>query len=95
MKFVFLFVLLSTQVFASVTPEEKREALGTTSDVMLKISGVNADSKLVTASVVDEIGTRLIVEFAFRENMEGARKCSYSYDRVLKKVMKDSWTCDL
>lgn len=95
MKFVLVFLVLMSSAFAAITPDEKREALGSTREVMLKLvnHGRN-DSRLITAHVTDEIGTRLLVQFAFVESADGPRKCSYSYDRVLKRVLPDSWTCD-
>ncbi len=96
MKFVLLFLLLTAQAFAAITPDEKREALGQTREVMLKIiGGGKSDPRLITARVTDEFGTRLNVEFAFVEDFNGAKKCSYSYDRVLKRVLVDSWTCEI
>lgn len=96
MRFVLLYLLLCTQAFAAITPEEKKEALGQTREVMLKIIGEGkSDTRLITAHVTDEFGTRLNVEFAFAVDMEGAKKCSYSYDRVLKRVLADSWTCEI
>lgn len=95
MKFVLLFLILSSQVFAAITPEEKKEALAETNTIMMKIAGRESDTKLIHAFVADEFGTRLNVEFAFRTDMEGAKKCSYSYDRVLKRVLADSWTCEI
>ena len=96
MKFVLVLLLLCSQAFAAITAEEKIEALGKTREVMMKLVGESkADIKLITASVTDEIGTRLSVEFSFVEDMSVKYKCSYSFDRVLKRVIADSWTCDL
>jgi len=95
MKFILLVLLLSSQAFAVITPDEKKEALGMTKEVMLKIIGDGrSDTRIITASVTDEIGTRLSVEFSFVEDMSIKHKCSYSYDRVLKRVLPDSWTCN-
>lgn len=96
MKFVLLYLILCSQAFAAITPEEKKEALGQTREVMLKLIGEGkSDPRLITARVTDEFGTRLNVEFAFTEDFDGAKKCSYSYDRVLKRVLPDSWTCEI
>lgn len=96
MKFALLYLILCAQAFAAITPDEKKEALGQTREVMLKIiGGGKSDARLITARVTDELGTRLNVEFAFVEDMDGAKKCSYSYDRVLKRVLADSWTCEI
>lgn len=96
MKFVLLYLILCAHAFAAITPEEKKEALGQTREVMMKIiGGGKSDPRLITARVTDEFGTRLNVEFAFAEDMDGAKKCSYSYDRVLKRVLVDSWTCEI
>jgi hypothetical protein len=95
MKFVLLYLILCAQAFAAITPEEKKEALGQTKEVIQKIIGERGEAKVLSARVVDEFGTRLNVEIAFVEDMSGAKKCSYSYDRVLKRVLADSWTCDI
>lgn len=95
MKFVLALFLICSQAFAVITPDEKKEALGMTKEVMMKLIGDGkTDTKIITASVTDEIGTRLSVEFSFVEDMSVKHKCSYSYDRVLKRVLPDSWTCD-
>lgn len=95
MKFVLVLFLLSSQVFAVITPDEKKEALGMTKEVMMKLIGEDrSDNRIITASVTDEVGTRLSVEFSFVQDMSIKHKCSYSYDRVLKKVISDSWTCN-
>jgi hypothetical protein len=96
MKFALLSFFLCAQAFSAITPDEKREALGQTREVMMKIIGEGRhDSRIITARVTDEFGTRLNVEFAFARDFDGAKKCSYSYDRVLKRVLVDSWTCEI
>lgn len=87
MKFALLLTLsLTAQSFAAITTDERREALARAPELV-------KDKKIQYATVTDEIGTRLTVELAYQDT-EGSRKCSYSYDRVLQRVLKDSWTCD-
>jgi hypothetical protein len=98
MKFALLSLLallFTCQAFAAIHPEEKKAALGKTGEVMMKIAGVKSEPKLIASHVTDEFGSRLLVEFSFTEDLEVSKKCSYSYDRVLKRVLPDSWTCDI
>jgi hypothetical protein len=94
MKLILLLLIITSQAFASISSEEKTEALGSVREVMMTMARATPDSKFLHSSVVDEMGTRLIVEFSFRD-VNGALKCSFAYDRVLKKIIKDSATCDL
>ncbi len=96
MKFFLLILFFAFQAEGSVTPEERKEAISTANAVMLEMNGEEGQSlKLINARVVDELGTRLIVEFMSIRNSYGTRLCNYGYDRVLKRVIKDSWTCEL
>lgn len=92
MKFVLALIFCTQTAFAAITPQEKREALGKTQEVLRQILG--PEGKLIGAVVTDEIGTRLLVQLSVTEEENGSRLCSYSYDRVLKRVLPDSWSCD-
>ena len=95
MKLVLAVLMLWSSAFAAISPEEKREALGSTKEVMMKFMAEEGeDVRLINARVADEFGTRLTVEFSIVRDMSETRKCSYSFDRVLKRVIADSWNCD-
>lgn len=95
MKLFLLLLLVTSSAYASISSEERREALGSTKEVMAKfIKEGGEDVRLINARVSDEFGTRIMVEFAIVRDMSTTQKCSYSYDRVLKRVITDSWNCD-
>ncbi len=94
MKFILVFILLSSQAFASISKVEKTEATSGIQEVISKLA-LDSSGKLVSARVADEVGTRLIVEFTFLENIHSSKKCNYMYDRVLKRVMNESWICEI
>lgn len=94
MKFILCFILLSAQAFASISKVEKAEATSALTDVITKLN-LSPSGKLVSSRVADEVGTKIIVEFTFLESVTSSKKCTYMYDRVLKRVTNDSWICEL
>ncbi len=93
-KFILCLILLSTQAFASVSKSEKSEATSGLQGVITKLA-LEPSGKLVSARVADEVGTRLIIEFTFLESVTSSKKCNYIYDRVLKRVIDESWICEI
>ncbi len=93
MKFIVLFILLTSHAFGAITPLEKQSALSNAGVVMSEVTG-NVEARLLYARVTDEMGTRVLVEFAYLIASEGSQKCTYSYDRVLHKVVPGSMGCD-
>ncbi|MES2526460.1 MAG: hypothetical protein V4598_05210 [Bdellovibrionota bacterium] len=94
MKFVLFFFIMLPQAFAGITSAERLSAISMAKTVMAEVSS-RPEAKLINAHVTDEIGTRVLVEFAFVESVdEGSQKCTYSFDRVLSKVVSGSWGCE-
>ncbi len=94
MKFVLLFFIMLPQAFGAITSAERLHAISMAKTVMAEVSN-QPEAKLINAHVTDEIGTRVLVEFAFVGTMdEGSQKCTYSFDRVLSKVVPGSWGCE-
>lgn len=95
MKLFLVLIFLTSSAFAAISPEEKREALGSTKEVMKRFMAEEGeDVRLISSRVADEFGTRIMVEFSIVKDMAETRKCSYSFDRVLKRVIPESWNCD-
>ncbi len=92
-KFVVLFIMLTTHAFGAITTLEKQSALSNVGVVMTEVTG-NVEARILYARVTDEIGTKVLVEFGYLIASEGSQKCTYSYDRVLSKVVSGSWGCD-
>ena len=92
-KLIVFFILLTTSAFAAISPLERQSALSNAGVVMTEVTG-KVEARLLYARVTDEIGTRVLVEFAYLIASEGSQKCSYSYDRVLGKVVSGSWGCE-
>lgn len=94
MKFALLLLIMLPHAFGAITSAERQDALSSASLVMAEVSG-KSDAKLINAHISDEIGTRVLVQFAYVSDLEtGSQKCSYSYDRVLGKVVRGSWGCE-
>ena len=94
MKLVLFIIIMMPQAFGAITASERIHALSMASSVMAEVSG-KPEAKLIHAHVTDEIGTRVLVQFAYVAGMDqGSQKCSYSFDRVLSKVVPGSWGCE-
>ena len=94
-KFILLLLIMVPQAFGAITTSERLHALSMASSVMAEVAG-KPEAKLINAHVTDEIGTRVLVQFAYIAEMDqGSQKCTYSFDRVLSKVVPGSWGCDL
>ena len=94
MKFILCLILLCSHAYASISKAEESAATEGIGDVISSLS-LAPSGKVVSARVADEVGTRLIVEFTFLENIHSSKKCHYMYDRVLNRVISDSWICEI
>lgn len=92
-KFVVLFIMLTTHAFGAISPMERKDALANVGFVMTEVTK-SEEARILYSRVTDEIGTKVLVEFAYLIASEGSQKCTYSYDRVLSKVVPGSWGCE-
>ena len=95
MKYLFLGLLVTLNVFASVTPAQMKAIRASAFDVMIQVGGEGELNAHVTkVKVIDELGSRVKVEFSYDEQMFGTRTCTYYFDLDFMKPVPRSALCN-
>lgn len=94
MKILLLTALFSLSALAAVSPEDKMMIKQLAPEVMYLV-GANPklNPKVLGTRIVSELGNRVQVEFTYKEDMYGVKKCTFYYDKEVQDLIQNSWLC--
>lgn len=96
MKLFILGIFITANVFASVTPAQMTEIRIATTDVMYSLGAdVNLKPRVLSVRVIDQLGSRVKVQFTYEEEMYGEKTCSYYYDLQRMMALRQTALCGL
>ena len=96
MKTLLLTAFLSFSAIAAVSPEDKFMIKQLAPEVMFLV-GANPklNPKVLSTKIINELGNRVQVEFIYKEDMFGVKKCTFIYDMEVQDLVQNSWLCKI
>lgn len=95
MKLFLIALIVCTSALASVAPAEMKEIRRSATEVMYLLGAQSQLNPAVTrVRIIDELGSRVKVQFTFTEYSYGSRTCTYDFDLNSNNVVSNSWLCD-
>lgn len=93
MKALIFAALITVSAFAEVTPREMKQIRQDTRKVMMTVADERLEPKLLSVTIVSELGSRAKVRFTFVEDLYGKKTCTYYYELKSMKPLTSSLLC--